>query len=189
MPLSAPAPRAPIHNRTIVCEGFRREDGLWDIEGRLVDTKSYPFPNGWRGEITPGEALHEMLVRLTIDDNYNVVAIEAATDNSPHETCGAVIPNFQKIVGQKIAPGWTQRVKSLLGGVTGCVHQVELIVILGTVAFQTVGPALARERKDHNILKNRRFLINSCHIWREDGDWAKQFTADPASFGQGKSDA
>ena len=41
MPLSAPAPRHFMHNRAIECRGYQREDGLWDIEGHLVDTKTY----------------------------------------------------------------------------------------------------------------------------------------------------
>ena len=41
MPLSQPAPRKLMHNRVIECRGYEREDGLWDIEGHLVDTKPY----------------------------------------------------------------------------------------------------------------------------------------------------
>ena len=42
MPLSTPAPRQLMHNRAIECRGYQREDGRWDIEGHLVDTKTYP---------------------------------------------------------------------------------------------------------------------------------------------------
>ena len=38
MPLSTSAPRQLMHNRAIECRGYQREDGLWDIEGHLVDT-------------------------------------------------------------------------------------------------------------------------------------------------------
>ena len=41
MPLSPSAPRQLMHNRAIECRGYEREDGLWDIEGHLVDTKTY----------------------------------------------------------------------------------------------------------------------------------------------------
>ena len=43
MPLSPPAPREPIHTRAIDLRGYRREDGLWDIEGHLTDVKCYDF--------------------------------------------------------------------------------------------------------------------------------------------------
>jgi hypothetical protein len=183
MPLSPPAPRAPIHQRTIKCEGFRREDGLWDIEARLVDTKSYAFANTWRSQVLPGEPLHEMLVRLTLDESYTVVAVECATEHAPHGTCGAILPNFQRIVGQKVGAGWTKRVKSLVGGAEGCAHHVELFGIMGTVAFQTMGPLLARQKSVSDSVPApadvSKFLINSCHIWREGGEWARQFNEDP----------
>ena len=43
--------RKKIHNRTVHCEGFLREDGLWDIEGHLRDTKTYSFKSDHRGEL------------------------------------------------------------------------------------------------------------------------------------------
>ena len=183
MPLSQPAPRAPIHKRAITCEGFRREDGLWDIEARLVDTKSYAFANTWRSQVLPGEPLHEMLVRLTVDPSYTVVAVECASDATPHSACGDILPNFQRIVGQKIGPGWSKRVKSLVGGAEGCAHHVELFGLMATVAFQTMGPLLARAKSQSAAADApadvSKFLINSCHIWREGGIWASQFNADP----------
>ena len=183
MPLSTPAPRAPIHQRVICCQGFRREDGLWDIEARLTDTKYYTFSNVWRSRIEPGEPLHEMVMRLTLDAAYTVVAIEAATDASPHATCGAILPNFQRIVGQKVGPGWSKRVKALVGGAEGCAHHVEMLGLMATVAFQTMGPLLARERAlapDRSLPADAgKFLIDTCHIWRADGKLARQFNADP----------
>ena len=31
------------HNRTIKGKGYKREDGLWDIEVFLLDTKTFSF--------------------------------------------------------------------------------------------------------------------------------------------------
>jgi len=180
MPLSQPAPRAPIHNRTITCQGFRREDGLWDIEGRLVDTKSYAFANTFRSEVKAGEPLHEMLIRLTLDEHYTLIAIECASDHTPHRECPYILPNFQRLVGERVGPGWTKKVKALVGGAEGCAHHVGLLGILATVAFQTMGPLLARDRGMTKAGKDAgKFLINSCHVWREGGEWARQFDDDP----------
>jgi hypothetical protein len=178
MPLSSPAERKPIHNRTITCNGYRREDGLWDIEGRLVDTKSYAFANAWRTEIPAGEALHEMLVRITVDDSLTVVAIECSTDNSPFSMCGEILPNFQRLVGQKIGPGWHRRIKALVGGAEGCTHHAELIGVLATVAFQTLWPILGAQR-DSDAARSKGLLIDSCHVWAEGGAIASQLDANP----------
>ena len=37
MPLTPPVPRERLHTRNIVCDGYRRGDGLFDIEARLVE--------------------------------------------------------------------------------------------------------------------------------------------------------
>ena len=40
--LPDPKPRTPLHTREVTFNGYAREDGLWDIEGHLKDTKSHP---------------------------------------------------------------------------------------------------------------------------------------------------
>ena len=77
MALSSPAKRELIHTRTVECNGYRRKDGLWDIEGRLVDIKTYTFHNNERGEVPPGEPVHEMWIRLTVDDDLKIHDVEA----------------------------------------------------------------------------------------------------------------
>jgi hypothetical protein len=184
MPLSPPVPRAPIHRRVIDCQGYRRDDGLWDIEARLVDTKSYGFSNSYRPRVEPGEPLHEMLIRLTLDESYTIKAIECASDHTPHGECGAILPNFQRLVGLTIGPGFNKKVKLAVGGAEGCAHHGELLRVLATVAFQTMGPLLARQNKAAGVsgesVASGNFLINSCHIWREGGEWARLFREDPA---------
>ena len=80
MPLSKPAARKHIHTRDIKCHGFERDDGLWDIEGRLTDTKTYTFDNHDRGGIAAGEPIHDMLIRLTLTGDMVVAAAEASTE-------------------------------------------------------------------------------------------------------------
>jgi Protein of unknown function (DUF2889) len=49
MPLTPPRPREAIHGRSIEIDGFRRDDGLYDIEAHLTDTKSFGQSNYDRG--------------------------------------------------------------------------------------------------------------------------------------------
>ena len=82
-------------------DGFRRADGLWDIEGRIVDTKGYPFTNTERGEIQPGEPLHDMQVRLTVDDRFVVRGTSrSAPTPGPFGVCPAIAANYKKLIGQ-----------------------------------------------------------------------------------------
>src|SRR4051794_6318848 len=51
MPLSQPQDRDLLHSRDIELRGYRRADGLYDIEAKLTDTKSYGSANHDRGYI------------------------------------------------------------------------------------------------------------------------------------------
>ncbi|HEY5307719.1 MAG TPA: DUF2889 domain-containing protein, partial [Casimicrobiaceae bacterium] len=44
MPLSTPVvTRERLHRRAITYDGFRRADGLFDIEAHIVDAKDHDF--------------------------------------------------------------------------------------------------------------------------------------------------
>ena len=169
-----------MHHRRVECRGYRRDDGLWDIEGHLVDTKPFDIPTAARGgEIRAGEALHEMWIRLTVDTDLVVRQVEAKTDFGPYGVCGDITGNFQALVGLRIAPGWTLKTRTLLGGVKGCTHLVELLGPIATTAFQTIYPARVRRES-----ASRPPLLDSCHAYRSDGPLVKakwpQFYTGPA---------
>jgi hypothetical protein len=169
MPLPEPVPREPVHTRVVECRGYRRADGLWDIEGRLVDTKAYPFKNAFRGEIEPGEPIHAMWLRLTVDDELVVREVAAATDAGPYAVCPAIVPAFAALEGLKIGRGWRREVLARLGGVKGCTHLVELLWPLATAAYQTVYPLLARERPPSAEDRPPAHL-DSCHAQARGGE-------------------
>ncbi len=183
MPLSEPAPRKHLHTRRYEMRGFIREDGLWDIEGHITDTKTYSFENDYRGTMEPGDAIHDMSIRLTIDDDFVIQAVEAVTDGSPYAVCPAVAPNFQRMVGVKIGPGWRKAIRDRLGGVHGCTHMVEMLGAMATVAYQTAYSSRTQTGKTGGTPVDtkpgvRPRLLNSCHAYRTDGPVvAKQFPA------------
>jgi hypothetical protein len=187
MPLSPPTPREHIHTRTIDCRGYRRADGLWDIEGHITDVKTYAFANHFRGEIAAGAPVHDMWLRLTVDDRLTVHAVEAVTEAGPYEVCPNVAPNFQRLVGLSIRPGFQTRVRELLGGTAGCTHLVELLGPIATTAYQTVYPY--REQQRHrdgappraaaSAKPGRKpHLIDSCHAFAADGEVVRRYWPD-----------
>jgi Protein of unknown function (DUF2889) len=170
MALSRPERRQHIHSRDIRCRGFRREDGLWDIEATLEDTKTYSFANQDRGGIAAGEPIHRMHLRLTISDDLEVRAAEAATEAGPFDLCGAITPVFETLVGQRIGPGWRKAVVERMGGVKGCTHLTELL--LGPVtatAMQAV--AGARSRRQEAAADGRPPpILDTCHALARTSD-------------------
>ena len=201
MPLPAPAPREHLHTRTVTCQGFLRHDGLWDVEGRIVDVKTYPFENEWRGRVETGTPVHEMWIRLTIDDRMEVREVAAATDHSPFQVCPDILPNFQRLVGVKIGHGFTREVRARLGGTQGCTHIVEMLQQVATVAFQTTVSERARTlRKQQKAAapaeatadpaqtvdaaktadkpKRRPIVVDTCHAWKGDGPLVQRYLPD-----------
>ena len=174
MPLSKATLRRHIHTRNIDCRGYHRDDGLWDIEATLVDTKTYSFGNEDRTGIAAGEPLHEMRIRLTIDDDMMVHGAEAVTDASPFHVCGDITAGFDQIVGLRIGPGWRRAVLAKMAGAKGCTHLTDLLIgPLAVTAFQTL--LEARRRKDsHRPAAERPPQLDSCHALASDGPLVKK---------------
>lgn len=173
MPLSDPAPREPRHLRTIECRGYRRADGLWDVEAHMTDTKSYAFANAHRGEIKPGEPLHDMWLRLTLDDDLVIRKAEAAIDAGPFGVCPEIVPRFALLEGIAIGHGWSRKVRALVGGVCGCTHLVELLRPMATVAYQTIWSARESQPSDDRP-KRKPGYLDRCHALRSDGEVVRQ---------------
>jgi Protein of unknown function (DUF2889) len=177
MPLSASAvEREHLHDRRYEFQGYRRKDGLWDIEGRMTDTKTYSFPNEFRGRIEAGEPLHDMRIRLTLDDHFIVQDIEVSTDAAPFAICPDVAPNFAAVKGLKVGSGWNKKLKDLLGGTRGCTHHVEMLGAMATVAFQTMWGQLAREKKSgpETGSMRRPGFLDTCHALASNGEVVKK---------------
>ena len=187
MPLTEPAAREMLHSRDIQIRGYRREDGLYDIEAQLTDTKTYGFANQDRGYVEAGEPLHGMWLRLTVDETMQITACEAATDHSPYDICPRAAPNFASLAGLKIKPGFLREVTHRVGGAAGCTHLRELLQQMATTAFQTINPhrawreAKARGEADQRgtdkldkriaqkMLGGAGAIVNSCLAYAADG--------------------
>jgi Protein of unknown function (DUF2889) len=180
--LSAPVAREAQHFRNYQFGGYRRADGLFDIEGRMTDTKSYAFPNAWRGTVADGEAIHDMRIRLTLDEGFVIHDVECVTPAGPYEICPAITPAFAALKGERVARGWSRLLREKFGGRHGCVHHVEMLRAMATVAFQTIyGWQERRKREsglsaeegppDREATSGRRpGFIDSCHALASDGE-------------------
>jgi hypothetical protein len=161
MPIPAPSvEREPLHARDLIMRGYRRADGLYDIEGQLIDTKSEPFESMDRGRVEPGVPLHGMWLRITVGEDMVIRACEAATDFGPYAICPAAAANFSRLAGLRIGPGFTRAVKERVGGTAGCTHLREMLAQLATVAYQTIGGRSGG---------GSRHLIDTCLAWAADG--------------------
>ena len=177
MPLPAPAPRTLRHTRTIVCEGYERPDGQWEVDGRLLDVKPDTIENWGQGMIPAGQPIHDMHLRLSVDASMTITSSEAAMDYHPWAICPAITPNFGQLTGLAIKPGFTQRVAALLGGVNGCTHLGSLIGPVATTMMQTMVRARIKRSNEARATgqpRPRPHFLNTCHSWATDSPIVKR---------------
>jgi hypothetical protein len=164
--------RRLVHTRRIAVEAFLREDGLWDLEARLADLKSRDFPlvSGVR---LAGEPVHDMLLTVTINRSFEVVAARAETNRMPYPgACDQITPAYEKLVGLNLLKGFKKAATERLGGVDGCTHMTELTAVLPTAAVQ----AFAGEKAEPNADDTQKpFQLDRCHAMRTDGEAVRQF--------------
>lgn len=180
--LSAPTEREAQHFRNYQFGGYRRADGLFDIEGQMTDTKSYSFPNEWRDTIGAGEPIHDMRIRLTLDEAFVIRDVECETVAGPYEICPAIAPAFAALAGERVGRGWSRLLRQKFGGRHGCVHHVEMLRAMATVAFQTIYGYQERRRREAGLGKSdglpdreaaagrKPGFIDSCHALASDGE-------------------
>ncbi|TDQ84530.1 Protein of unknown function (DUF2889) [Dongia mobilis] len=182
--LPPPVEREALHTRTYHFRGFHRADGLFDIEGRMVDTKDYAFPNEFRGMVEPGEPLHDMIIRLTIDLDFVVHDIAVVTAAAPYSICPAITPAFDAVKGMSVSKGWSKNLIATFGGAHGCTHHIEMLRAMGTVAFQTLfGWKEKRKREMGGATSagpttttpgKRPGFLDTCHALASDGDVVRE---------------
>jgi len=139
MPLSQPQARERIHRRVIEMEAYRREDGLYDLESHLVDRKPFPFlPTGALKTTPANSEVHDLWIRMTVDDDFVVRAIEASSDVTPFGVCREAQNTLSVLIGERLARGWTAVVKERLRGAASCTHLMEMLMPLATVGLQGI---------------------------------------------------
>lgn len=168
MPLPEPAPRRELHHRAVECRGYEREDGLFDIDARVTDRRSYALTRP-DGAVAPAhEPVHDMWIRLTVDADLRIRDVVAATDAAPFPVCRGATAAMQRLVGERIGTGFTRRTRELLGGVQGCTHLMELLGPAATTAFQSL-VHLRFAAPDRLDAQGRPVKIDSCHAYAADG--------------------
>ena len=172
MPLAEGSSRRHhIHTRVVRFEGYRREDGLYDIEGRLVDVKPILLQLASR-DVPADEPVHDMWIRLTIDCELNVLAAEAVTDRRPYEGyCETITPDYHGLVGTNLGNGFRKAVQDLLGSVRGCTHLNEMLGQFPSAAMQT----LAGEQRDTDDTHGKPLYLDRCHALDTLGEGVRRY--------------
>lgn len=119
-----------------------------------------------------GMPVHDMRVRMTIDQTLTIREMEAVSDAMPYPgECDGITPAYKKLIGMKIEAGFRLRVLQMMGGVKGCSHLTEIVCVMASGAIQT----LAGQLPSWHDPDKRPFQINGCHALVDTGEAVRKY--------------
>ncbi|KVT37186.1 DUF2889 domain-containing protein [Burkholderia multivorans] len=158
--------REPLHTRQITFEGFRRSDGLFEIEGYLTDRKPHDFAPPSSPRVVPAnEPIHDLGLRVVFDLDMIVHEVETFIRAYPYRECPGGGATLQALVGLRIGAGWSGEVRKRLPPGDTCTHLREILIPLATAAIQTVNPLRSQTLLDATDASGKPLKIDSCFAY------------------------
>jgi hypothetical protein len=167
LPQAAPQ-REFKHRRQIDVQVFSRGHGLWEVDATLVDVKGRDAVLG--GQPRPaGTPIHDMLLRLVVDERLNIVEAGSSTRWMPYTgLCGEHGDAYSRLAGLNLLQGFRKALQERVGGVLGCTHLTELAQVLPTAVIQAFAGEVIDTRGDAADA-TQPFQIDRCHALRSSG--------------------
>ena len=154
-----------LHFRRIDMRGYRRSDGLYEVEGRVTDRKPYDFAPGGGGRPVPAnEPIHDMGVRLVFDEEMVVHDVHTFSEAYPYAECPGGGSALQSLKGLRMSSGWAKEVRSRLVRANTCTHLMELLMPLATAAIQSLS-IVRKDRPEPLDAMGRPRKIDSCYAY------------------------
>lgn len=173
--LSDTLERQLLHTRQVICTGYSRSDGLFEFEGRLLDSKSYDASLPYK-EVPAGTPVHRMRIVMLVGRDLVIRDIEAVTEAAPTPFCTQINAAYAGIKGLRIGPGFRRRVAERVGGEQGCTHLTELLGPMATTVYQTLAPLFYDEDRQRAadepgyVPAVPRWVVGTCHAYRADDE-------------------
>jgi hypothetical protein len=156
-----------VQNREISLKAFDLGHDSILVEGTLIDHRHRQGPDE---SLNGPELVHHMVIRLRVKGAGMLIEkAEAEMVHHPREGCTEVLPWIRALEGVRIAPGFTMKVKKLIGGKRGCAHLTSLVIAMGESAVQGYWAAYGERARMGDQEQAIKRFVNTCHLWREDG--------------------
>lgn len=169
MPFPPTAEREELHDRSVSLKVYRRKDGLYDAEAHLVDAKPHAFERfDHPAPIPAGQPMHDFWLRLVLDDQHIIHAVEVAPDTTAFPHCPGAVAALSALVGVRIGKGWSKILRERLGRADNCTHLVELLQPLASAAL--IGIRGARPYAVRFPAGGEPTQIDSCFAWSAERD-------------------
>lgn len=168
MPLPSSDPSRQLrHRRAIRVDAFARGDGLWEVDVHISDVKTRETrsPAGVRAA---GEPIHDLLLRLVVDTQFNIIESGAESLSTPYPGhCEQHGDAYGQLAGMNLLRGFKRGVREKLGGTAGCTHLTELADVLPTAVIQAFAGEVINTQGDGDTAP---FQLDRCHALKTDGE-------------------
>lgn len=154
-----------LYTRNISFESWEGDGGRLAIRGILKDTRL-------------GEDLRHIEIRAEIDLlDGSIHSLEGEMPRITYgDECRNSLSTLERLVGERIVPGFSDLVRNVVGSSEGCAHLAVLVTNLGHASVQARGALVASRFADRNeaLDEVRRHaldlgILGGCYAWREGG--------------------
>jgi len=161
-----------VHTREISMQTSDLGDHYILVEGSLIDHRHRP---GQEEASEESQLVHHMVIRFKVKGPGMLIEqAEATMPHHPREECPEMLPWIRNLEGLEIAPGYSMKVKKVIGGTKGCAHLTSLVIAMGESAVQGYWAAYEADRRKTGLREQTiKKFINTCHLWKEDGPIVK----------------
>ena len=165
---TAASERQLKHRRSIDVQIYARGNGLWEVDAHITDVRPVTTQMV-TGPLPAGEPIHDMLLRLVVDEQCNIVEAGAQTTAMPYPgQCDTYGDVYGRLVGLNLMKGFRQAVKERVGGAQACTHITELAQVLPTAVVQAFAGEVI-DTRGASADSTQPFQIDRCHALRADG--------------------
>jgi hypothetical protein len=162
-----------IHSRDIRLATYPYQKDEVIVEGFLLDRRTHPVFD-ITGEVKPAGIIHHMAIRLIVKGNPLVIKeAEAEMIDVPLDGCWQTLDTMDAVRGLHVRSGFSNRIRSIMGGPKGCTHLCHLLTLMGQEIVHGwlthTGSTLVPVPETMDDIREKEYLLNSCRMWTPDG--------------------
>jgi hypothetical protein len=164
-----------IQRRSIDIISSECDDAHIVVCGELCDRRLVPTTD-LNGNPREPNVVHQLRICMKVAiGTLTIEEIEAEMLHVPHQECTEMNRTVDGIRGFTLSPGFSSRVRKILGGRNGCIHLTTLLLAMAPAALQGYWvhndrlPERRRISGDHL----EHYLVDTCRVWRREGPLVK----------------
>jgi hypothetical protein len=159
-----------IHSRNIEISTYEYDEENIIVEGELKEDLLIPIYVS--GKKRRPHTVHHMVIKMLIDcSSLTIKEIIVEMPGIPYDWCTETSDSLDSIKGLKIAPGFTSKVRKIVGESKKCSHLTTLLLAIAPAVMQGYWIYNARKPSGGKVPSGmmENYLIDTCWVWRKDG--------------------